>query len=311
MNKPSLVGDHETVTVILSCEGPAMRMLPIVLAALVLAGCQKRADVGPAGPSSEAGTTAAADITTSKTQAPPLMAQLAYSYDYGLAAPSSKLRGLMDRHEAECVSAGPAQCQVVGSSLADRGRKLQGELQLRAAPAWLKGFRANLAGDADAVGGKLFRSDVKSEDLSRSIVDTEADLRAKVLLRDRLQGLLATHPGKLSDLLELEKQAASVQGEIDAARSELAVMQQRVATSDLTIHYESAGLFAPEGTWAPLGEALDGVTGALATTLAGFVLVLAWTLPWLAAGGAVYWFLNRRKPRKSARPVAASAPSGT
>ena len=89
---------------------------------------------------------------------------------------------------------------------------------------------------------------MESEDLTRQIVDTEAAVRARTALRDRLQAILATRPGKLSDLLEVEKELARVQGELDATQSELAVMRTRVVTSLLTITYSSgASLMAPRG----------------------------------------------------------------
>ena len=75
--------------------------------------------------------------------------------------------------------------------------------------------------------------------VTRVIVDTEATLRAKRALRDRLQQLLATRPGSLADLLGVERELARVQGEIDSSEPNLASTRTRVAMSAVTIEYAS------------------------------------------------------------------------
>ena len=58
-------------------------------------------------------------------------------------------------------------------------------------------------------------STVETDDLSRSIVDTEAALRSKRALRDRLQALLQRPADKVQDLFDVEQQLTQVQTEID------------------------------------------------------------------------------------------------
>jgi hypothetical protein len=222
---------------------------------------------------------------------------LAYSYQYGLSVLPSRLRAVVARHEALCADAGPTQCQVIGSSISEQDEeRISGDLEIRAAPLWLKNFRDRLSVDAKDAGGRMFQSDVKSEDLSRQIVDTEAALRAKTTLRDRLQQLLATRPGKLADLLEVERELAQVQGEIDATQSELAMMRARVATSDVKIHYQSTASVPPNGAWAPIGRALGSVAGIFAMTLAVMIRLAAIVLPWAVVAWVIYWAVRRLRP---------------
>ncbi len=233
---------------------------------------------------------------------------LAYSYGYGLQASPKGVRTLIAKHEAACTKAGPALCQVTGSSVSERGQdQLSAELTLRAAPPWLSQFREGLSADAKDAGGRVVRSEVSTEDLSRQIVDTEAMLRAKITLRDRLQALLASRPGKLADLVELERELSKVQGELDAAQSELAMMRQRVATSDVTISYESGGVLAPQDVWSPIGKAFSDFLRILAATIALLINVIAWTLPWLLLGGLLIWALRKRLKwpwRRNQKPAA-------
>ena len=196
------------------------------------------ADAAAAAPADAAAATAeaaAAPAAESPDRPPALRIaagppMLAYSYSYGLELPHQRVDPLRRRHEEACAKAGYRVCQVVSTSISDQGNgAIRGDLTIRATPAWLGTFRAALEGDAEGAGGRIETSDVSSEDLSREIVDTEAQLRAKLTLRDRLQALLAGRPGRLSDLLAVERELARVQAEIDSAQSQLTVMRARVA----------------------------------------------------------------------------------
>lgn len=219
--------------------------------------------------------------------------QLAYSYSATIVAPQRRIPDLLTAHARACRDAGPAACQVVGSSLETAGRSGSAvggsSLHIRAVPAWIGRFSQGLRAGVEAAGGRLASDQVQSEDLTRSLVDTEAQVRAQTTLRDRLQALLASHPGGLKDLLDVERELARVQGELDARASELAVLRQRVDTSTLDIAY------APDGPQAL--ELLRGSAAAL-----GLVLVMA--LPWAAAVLAVLLAVvglkrlrNRRRPQ--------------
>ena len=119
----------------------------------------------------------------------------------------------MDGHAAACRNAGPRVCQLVASRRdGDPPDTLQGSLSLRAEPQWLQRFMKGVQNDAIGAAGRVTSQWTTTEDLTRDIVDTEATLRAKRALRDRLQQLLATRPGSLSDLLGVERELSRVQG---------------------------------------------------------------------------------------------------
>jgi hypothetical protein len=257
-----------------------------------------------AKPAPEMAAAAAADDATDSANAPSAQGieitapQLAYDYTWGLAAPPDGVRALKARHEAACNAAGPTQCQVVSAEVNEQGPdSVTASLELRAAPAWLKTFRDGLAGEAKKAGGRVTKTAVESEDLSRPIVDTDAQLRAKLVLRDRLQAILAAHPGKVADLLTAERELGTVQGEIDAAKSELAMMRTRVATSKVTIEYQSEGVLAPRGLFSPLRGAVDDFLGLAVRTLAFMVSALAVLIPWGLLIGGLLWLFRKRLPK--------------
>jgi hypothetical protein len=179
-------------------------------------------------------------------------------------------------------------------------------LELRAAPAWLAKFRAGLAGDAKGGGGRVASSSVESEDLTRSIVDSEATLRAKRTLRDKLEALLQRPGSGVKDLLATEQELARVQGEIDAAQSELAVMRGRVDMSKLTLNYESVGGADPDSFAYPLTHAIGDFLPNLMIAFGALLTFLAFALPFgLALGTPLVLWLRARKRAADRRKAAA------
>lgn len=233
---------------------------------------------------------------------------LAYTYQTTLELPADRLTGVMDAHVKACQDAGPRFCQLIGSSRSgDPTTAMSGQVDIRGEPHWLHSFMGNLAHQADAAGGRILSQSTSTEDLTRSIVDTEANLRAQKTLRDRLQGLLASHPGRLSDLLDVERELARVQGEIDSTQSQLAVMRTRVDMSELTLSYQSSAKPLRSDTFRPLGEAFAGFLGIVVMGFAMIVTVIAVLIPIAIVVGPIVWLILRWRARRKAKKAAAQA----
>jgi hypothetical protein len=227
---------------------------------------------------------------------------LAYSYGVGLELPSQRLSGVMDRHVQACQSAGPRVCQLIGSNRqGDPDSYMQGYVSLRAEPGWLRTFMAGLENQADEAGGRIVSQTVQSEDLTRQIVDTEARLRALTALRDRLEALLRSRPGRLSDLLEVERELARVQGEIDATQSNLVVMRTRVAMSELTLNYQSSPRPVGSDTLEPLRNAFADFLGIIVGGFAAIIYVIAALIPLAIVVVPLVWLALRWRRRRGGR----------
>lgn len=277
---------------------PVLALLPLVL----LIACNKPGGRNAAAPSAES-QALHAEVVQTPMAAPARAPMLAYDYRMVVSVPSARIAPLLARHEQACNTAGAGVCQVISSeTTTDRGVDTA-TLKLRAEPRWLAGFRGRLAQEVRGEGGAVTATEASSEDLTRQVVDTEAMLRAKTTLRDRLQQLLASHPGKVSDLLEIEKQLAEVQGEIDAAQSELAAMRGRVDMSTLTLRYEARSQFISAKAARPLGEAVRGFFGVVMVGAAAILYVTAFLIPFALVIVPLVWWLRRRHlRRKAARP---------
>lgn len=293
-----------------------MRWRPWILAVLVLGGCKPKAAEDAAaqaprpappaasanGDSAAAAGSAGADAPGIAVGAPP---QLAYSFTYALMLPGDRIHGLIGKDEAACQAAGPAACQITGEDEVARGASdASARLELRAAPVWLARFRAGLDGETQAAGGRIAHAQTETQDLGRAIVDTQAQIRAKTALEARLEGLVATRTGQLSDVLDAERELARVQGEIDAARSEVAAMQGQVMMSDVSIDYRAIGIGSADGAPSPLEAAAAGFWSNVQASLAAILTLASFGLPFglvaVPLGWLAWRFRSGRRPAQAA-----------
>lgn len=237
-----------------------------------------------------------------QTGAPSPALYLAYTYAMQLEIPSQRLAGVMDAHIQACNAAGPRLCQLVGSNKSgDPESYMEGYVSIRGEPQWLRTFMGGMAAEVDAAGGRIQGQTTSTEDLTRQIVDTEARLRAQTALRDRLQELLRSRPGRLADLLEVERELARVQGEIDSVQSNLAVMRTRVAMSELTVNYRSAPRSVGSDTFEPLRNAFANFLGIVVGGLAAIVVIIAGLIPIALVVVPIVWLALRWRRRRGGR----------
>lgn len=222
-------------------------------------------------------------LATASAEIPVGLPQIAYVFTYGYRIAGTQIPMLQQRHADLCESKGPLVCRIIAMDQATRdGAYVGGTLQLAVASAEARGFGKQLATIAEGADGKQIAAAISGEDLSKRIVDTEARLRARVVLRDRLMEVLASRRGTVTELVEAERGVAQVNEEIDQARSWLSEMKGRVAFSRLDITYES-GVAPTNGFLDPVRAAI-GSLGSIFGVILATLIVLAAILGPLLAG---------------------------
>jgi hypothetical protein len=167
-----------------------------------------------------------------------------------------------------------------------------GTLILAVESGQARDFGKQLASAAESAEGEQVSAAISGEDLSKQIVDTEARLRARTLLRDRLMEVLATRRGTVTELVEAERGVAQVNEEIDQARSWLSEMKGRVVFARLEIDYRSTR--QPVGGFMPPVRGALGSLGSIFGAIAALLIVLgAVGLPLLPAALGVKALLRR------------------
>lgn len=233
---------------------------------------------------------------------PVSLPQLAYLYDYRWRMPGAEISALQRRHASLCEQQGPTVCQIIGMTKSgeDEG-VVSGELRMAVATRQARAFGALLEDEAQDAGAEQIAAEIASEELSKQLVDTQARLRARTELRDRLQEVLRTRKGSVEELVEAERSVASVNEEIDQARSWLNEMQGRVAYSKVTVHYET-GIPVTSDFLGPVTGALGSLGSIFGYLAAILILVGSVAVP----VGGIWWanlVVRRRLSAAGANPA--------
>lgn len=289
--------------------------------AVLIAGCGNTRDRAESAPApmmelSNQGAMAADGFAGSAKQSAPqqpaqananpsAQSYLAYRYNYGFALPASAVAPTSKSHADICLKAGPSKCQVLSSNTS-RGSSdfVSASLQLRAEPEWLKVFISDMESSIEEAKGETIHSGVSAEDLTRSILDTDARLKAQTTLRTRLEGLLATRDAKLPDLLALERELARVQGQIESATTTLNVLKKRVSMSVVDINYQTKQKAVSRSAFSPITNSLKQFVGNVAEGVGSVIEFISYVLPWLLfvilpGLWLLRWFWRRRTSKTS------------
>ena len=241
-----------------------------------------------------------ADGETAGGEIPVSLPQIAYVYDYGFRVSAAEMPALQERHVALCEQMGQQQCRVLEMrSSGSEGDYAYGNLNLAVAADKAREFGTRLGSVADEAGGEQVSSAITGEDLSKQIVDTEARLRARTLLRDRLMEVLASRRGTVAELVEAERGVAQVNEEIDQAQSWLAEMRGRVDFSRVNVSYES-GAPTGGGFVDPIRRAFGSVGTVLGNVIAALIMLATAAVPIGLLGWGLLALRRRFWPKKAA-----------
>lgn len=125
-------------------------------------------------------------------------------------------------------------------------------------------------------------SDVEStEDVTEARADVKARLHAAQVEEARLLELMQDHTGKLSEVLESEKELARVRETIERIQAEERTMDGRVAFATVHVHLRSREIAAWRTPGTSLGKAGRAGVHAAASIAVGLGMALAATSPTL------------------------------
>jgi hypothetical protein len=115
--------------------------------------------------------------------------------------------------------------------------KMTGALVVKVPPAALDGFLAQLRGL-----GEVRNQTLGSEDVTKAYFDTDARLRNARRMEDGLLALLKNTQGRVSDLLQVERELGRVRGEIEEMQGQLKLWDALVAYATVTVQLSEKNL---------------------------------------------------------------------
>jgi prepilin-type N-terminal cleavage/methylation domain-containing protein len=160
--------------------------------------------------------------------------------------------------------------------------------------------------------GELISVATNSQDVSEEYYDVDARVRNKTTEEGRLLKLLEDRPGKLEDVIAIERELSSVREDLERMQGRMRVLTDQTSMTSVELSVTEFGNYRPEQ--APpfatrIRRAFGGSVSALQTVGQWFVVVMVALAPWLAVmpvvGGGAYLFLgpfirNAGTPKDSA-----------
>lgn len=230
--------------------------------------------------------------TTGATDAP--QRHIAVRQFITIETEAAKLQAQQQAAMARCQA--PA-CEVLestykGGSQYDVARAT---LRVRILPAQSAAYVTEAARD-----GEIIEQRTETEDKTDQVIDTDARLRNLTELRERLRSLLKTSGAKLADIIEIERELARVQSELESAQGLRKLLAAETERTTLTLTWHARRSLAESGTFSTLKNAFTQSGRTLAESLAALVTFLVAILPWALVFGAVVqglrlWWRSRRK----------------
>ena len=221
-----------------------------------------------------------------------------------LELPGSDLQSAWRSANDDCATAPANQCEILISTISqgELNTPSAASLQIRITPERHEDFRRKIL-----ARGELREDRTESLDKTGEVVDTEARLKNTLALRDRLRAMLATPGAKFKDLIDLEKELARVQSELDSLNGIRKALANDTEKTFMQIDFRAKRSVTEAGTFSPIGDAFADSGRAFASSMASFIVFVVVALPWvipiivvfIIARCGLRAFRNRKKPSKT------------
>lgn len=147
--------------------------------------------------------------------------------------------------------------------------------------------------------GRVKSEGVQTQDVTRAYADLETRLQVKRETAARLREILTRQTGKVSEVLEVEREIARVVEEIEQAEGERRYFDNQVSLSTVTLSlYEPDAMVTP-GALDPVVAALRQSLRISSESLAALIGLAAGLLPWLLALYLAFRLARWRFSRRS------------
>ncbi len=284
-------------------------LLPMCgLCAILLSGCGAHSDFAPATSESDVSASAASgaaeapaaaqkgkgapgSVGASGQAVAPTQRKIIYTATVDLVVENltqgqTKLLNLVKANKGYV-----AETNVGGAS----GEQRTGKWKVRVP---VENYEAFMTGAARL--GELQSSNSSSQDVTAEYYDVAARIKNKQVEEARLQELLKRATGKLSEILQVEKELSRVRGEVEQLQGRIRVLASLSSLTTITISMREIKDYippAPPTFGTEIGRQFNGSLSVMRAAGKGLVLLGAALLPWLpfALVGFFGWRFWRRK----------------
>ena len=144
-----------------------------------------------------------------------------------------------------------------------------------------------------AKNGEVMQHGRDSEDKTSQVVDTDARIKNLSELRDRLRLMLTDKAAKFKDIIDVERELASTQSQLDALSSMRKVLSQETDLVAVNINFSAAQGITEQGFFAPVARALKDAGFVMMQSFGAVITFIMSAIPWLLIGLPVIWLVRR------------------
>jgi hypothetical protein len=154
--------------------------------------------------------------------------------------------------------------------------------------------------------GEAIKNKTDSEDITDKFFDFQVRIENKKVQVERLQKIIKEQTGKISELLEAERELGRVTTELEELKGTVKLWENQtaLATVNITVHERTRYVAPKAPSFAgnisnTFRSSLDGLIQFVETLVLIVVAVTPW-LPVIAIVGALCWLLLRRANQRPA-----------
>ncbi len=143
------------------------------------------------------------------------------------------------------------------------------------------------------------KKEISAQDVTEEFIDVEARLKAKRLLETRYLDLLKK-ASKVSEMLEIERELATIREEIEAQEGRLKYLQNKVSFSTVSIQMYTE-IEQGSGTTISYGTKMWNAVKSGFNGLSGFFLIILNIWPFILILAVVLLFIRKKINKRKAK----------
>lgn len=203
---------------------------------------------------------------------------IALRHHLNVELPAEKLQTGFDATIKHCEA---LQCQILSANFNRQTPYTPpyASLSVRLLPRNVEVFFEGLAKDGDIV-----QHGREAEDKTNQVVDTDARIKNLTELRDRLRLMLSDKSAKFKDIIDVERELASTQSQLDSILSLRKVLSLETDWVAVNVNFSAKQGMTEQGFFAPVSLAFKDAGRVMIESLAAVITFVMTAIPWLIVG---------------------------
>ena len=212
---------------------------------------------------------------------------IALRHHLQIETPAEKMQATFDAAIAHCEA---LNCQILSANFnkATPYNPPSASLYVRIPPRNVAIFLTGLAKN-----GEVMQHGRDSEDKTSQVVDTDARIKNLSELRDRLRLMLTDKAAKFKDIIDVERELANTQSQLDALNSMRKILSQETDLVAVNIDFVATQGITEQGFFAPVARALKDAGRVMMESFGSVITFVMSAIPWLLIGIPLIWLVRR------------------